>query len=124
MIESDDRQYIQFKLVYQELKYGMCGPPKVINEQILVNFDIYPKELKTMVQHAEKEKEALRANERKPQDKTADNDKDDDRGKLVFQQNDALTFDPTLFNALITQMERQKSAYVLQAEPGASETPK
>lgn len=122
MIESDDRQYIQFKLVYQELKYGMCGPPKVINEQILVNFDIYPKALKARVEQAEKEKEALR-NERK-QDKAAVIDKDDDRGKLVFPENDSLTFEPTLFNALVTQMERQKSAYVLQAEPGASEAPK
>lgn len=115
MIESDDRQYIQFKLVYQELKQGLCGPPRVISEQILVNFNIYPKTLKAMVQAAEKAK-----NERKGQD----NDKDEDSCKLVFRENDALTFDPTLFNALVTQMERQKSAYVLKAEPGAGEAAK
>lgn len=101
MIESDDRQYIQFKLVYCELKQGLCGPPKVISEQILVNFNIYPKTLKAKIQQAEK-------------DRAADGgDKDDDRGELVFDENDALTFDPTRFSALITQMERQKSAYVL-----------
>jgi len=123
MIESDDRQYIQFKLVYQELKPGMCGPPKVINEQILVNFNIYPKALKGLIQDAERQAKA-NGNEKKPQDKAGEADKDDGKAELVFPENDAITFDPQRFSDLITQMERQKSAYVLQAEPGTPETKK
>lgn len=42
----------------------------------------------------------------------------DPAGKLIFDENDALTFDPEKFFKLITQMERQKSAYALQTEGG------
>jgi len=40
---------------------------------------------------------------------------------MFFEENDALAFNPEKFLLLLTQMERQKSAYVL--EDGASETP-
>ena len=42
-------------MVFQELKKPLCGPPKVVDEQVLINFDIYPKELKVMLARIEEE---------------------------------------------------------------------
>ena len=36
---------------------------------------------------------------------------------LIFEENEAIEFDPDKLMALITQMNRQKAAYVLTAEP-------
>lgn len=49
LIESDDGQKVEFKLVFRETTrqwHGICGPGKVLQEHILLNFDISPKKLK------------------------------------------------------------------------------
>lgn len=91
----------------------------MVDEQVLINFDIYPKELKMMLAMIEAElAEKRKQNAGKPEKKAAadEDNKDDNTGKLVFPQNDALTFDPQKFAALVTRMERQRSAYVLRQD--------
>ena len=49
-IESSEGQSIELKLVFKQVKKVMCGPDKVLQEQIMMKFDIYPKKLKEMRQ--------------------------------------------------------------------------
>ena len=46
LIESDEGQKVEFKLVFRETKGTMCTS-KVLQEHILLNFEINPKVLKT-----------------------------------------------------------------------------
>lgn len=46
LIESSDGQKVEFKLVFRERARAICGPGKVVQEHILLNFDISPKKLK------------------------------------------------------------------------------
>jgi len=141
MIESDDQQRIEFKLVYRERKKQLCGPDLVTHEHILLQFQIHVKSLKASRErirqglankqlHPAKQKPAGSASPPSPGNTgskgtapQSDVDPADERlptetsdvGKLVFEENDALTFDPDKFFALLTQMERQKNAYSMQA---------
>ena len=111
LIESDESQKFEFKLVFRETKFQICGADKVLQEHVLLNFEILPQKLKAM-------REAAKA--------STDKDKKDEAGAgndpgaggeaWAFDPDDALAFDPAKFLNLLTQMERQKSAYVLLAE--------
>jgi len=123
LIESDDRQRIEFKIVFQEVKQQLCGPDKILDEQVLISFDIYPKKLKLLMAQVDKDVAEKKLQQARKADKKAgggaggwivEDNKDDNTGKLVFPENDALTFSPPKFAALITRMERQRSAYVLR----------
>jgi len=123
LIESDEAQKFEFKLVFRQTKFNPCGADKVLQEHVLLNFEILPQKLKAM-------REAAKA----PTDKN----KNDEAGTgndpgtaggsggppaWAFDNDDALAFDPAKFLNLLTQMERQKSAYVLLAD-GAPERSK
>lgn len=49
IIESDDRKSLQFKLIYKNTESQMCGPPKVLEEQVMLQFKIEPKKVKQQV---------------------------------------------------------------------------
>lgn len=46
LIESSDGQSVEFKLVFRETKFRICGADEVLQEHILLNFDISPQKLK------------------------------------------------------------------------------
>lgn len=46
LIESNDMQHIELKLVYRKTKKQMCGPDLVVQEHILLKFNLGIKELK------------------------------------------------------------------------------
>tara|TARA_B110000285_G_C14727990_1_gene425169 strand:- start:300 stop:521 length:222 start_codon:yes stop_codon:yes gene_type:complete len=46
LIECDSGQNIEFKLVFRETKFNVCGPDKVMGEQILLRFEIKPSKIK------------------------------------------------------------------------------
>ena len=58
LIESNDGQTIEFKLVYRETKFSVCGSDKVLQEHILLNFEISQKKIKS--QFSQKEEEIRR----------------------------------------------------------------
>jgi hypothetical protein len=49
-IESSEGQSIELKLLFRQVKKVMCGPDKILQEQIILKFNIYPKKLKQMRQ--------------------------------------------------------------------------
>ena len=125
LIESDESQKVEFKLVFRETKFSICGADKVLQEHILLSFEISPKKLKEMRQQIAKD-QAMEKN--KNDDAGTGNDPSQPAGggaaqHLVFEENDALAFDHDGFLKLLTQMERQKSAYVLLAD-GANDRSK
>lgn len=99
--------------MFRETKFNLCGADKVLQEHILLNFEIPPKKLKEMRQQiakdiaAEKD-EAGAGND--PGQTTGGVGKVESEKKspsvLFFAENDALTFDPGKFLNLLTQMER------------------
>lgn len=101
LIESDRGQQVEFKLVFRQTKYNPCGANKVLQEQILLSFNISPQKLKAMRQQKAKDSAMSTKNG------------DEEEEGLVFEENDALEFDPDGFLKLLTQMERQKAAYSL-----------
>ena len=101
LIENNEGQSVQFKMVYRETKFSVCGGTKTLQEHILLNFEISPRKLKATRAQLAKDL-ALRAKEADDEEKPSED--------LVFPENDALGFDPDLFLKLLTQMERQKSA--------------
>jgi len=44
----------------------MCGPDKVLQEQIMMKFDIYPKKLKEMRQQIAKDMALAKSNKKEP----------------------------------------------------------
>jgi hypothetical protein len=46
LIESSEAQTVQFKMIYRETKFNVCGANKVLQEQLLLNFEISPKKIK------------------------------------------------------------------------------
>lgn len=130
LIESDDGQKVEFKLVFRETTRpwrGICGPGKVLQEHILLNFDISPKKLKQTRAQIAKEQAQGKKEAEEPgaaatggaeaasKDKDKDEKKKDEKDMLIFEANDALAFDPVKFLGLLTQMEQQKSAYAVDA---------
>jgi hypothetical protein len=98
LIESSEGTTIEFKMVFRETKFNICGGGKtVIQEHVLLNFNISPKKLKTTRAQIAKDQ----ANKKLNQGETEGDD-----NLLVFEENDALGFDPDQFLKLITQMER------------------
>ena len=64
LIESSEGQSIELKLIFRQVKKVMCGPDKVLQEQIMMKFDIYPKKLKQMRQQIAKDMALAKANKK------------------------------------------------------------
>ena len=112
LIESLEGTMIEFKMVFRETKMTMCGGKTVLQEHVMLNFNISPKKLK-----------ATRAQIAKDQaNKKQGGEAEGDENLLVFEENDALGFDPDQFLKLITQMERQKRQAVDGGEGNAGKT--
>ena len=114
-IESSEGQSIELKLVFKQVKKVMCGPDKVMQEQIMMKFDIYPKKLKEMRQQIAKDM-ALAKSSKKESNQFGLIGQDEatpEMANLKFEENDSLEFDPDKFFALIARMERQKAAYAM-----------
>ena len=89
LIEADNGQSVEFKLVFKQKKSSICGPDRVLQEQIILKFDIPTKKIKEM-----RQKKGFQV----PEDP-----KDPDQEEfLVFEENDALEFDPQGFIRLIS----------------------
>lgn len=120
LIESSDGQKVEFKLVFRETQWSLCGPDKVLQEHILLNFDISPKKLKQTRAQISKTKSTEQAQGKKPSEEPgaagAPGGAEAAVQPLIFEENDALAFHPGKFLWLLTQMERQKSAYAADGD--------
>lgn len=100
--------------MFREEEKPLCGPPKVLSENTMMKFNIYPKQLQMKRNKLIKDK-TLRSLTGGDAAAAKKEEEKEEKEPLIFEENEAIHYDPDKFMVLLNQMERQTAAYILTA---------